>query len=57
MTNGNIGSLVALDQSAAYDLVDHKILIKKMKHIGMDNNSIKFLNEMKWSYCLYWSKH
>ena len=41
------GILVQLDQSAAYDVVLHKILIEKLKILGFDQNSITLMK----SYC------
>ena len=43
-----VGALIALDQSACFDVIKHDILIKKMKHIGFDENTIQILrNYMK----------
>ena len=39
--------LLQLDQSAAYDVVSHEILILKLKILGLDENSIKLIQ----SYC------
>ena len=33
-----------MDQSKTYDLVDHKILTKKLKAIGLDNLSLQFMS-------------
>ena len=33
---GMTPSLLALDQSSAYDVVDHPILLKKLKAVGLD---------------------
>ena len=41
---GYTSALVALDLSAAYDLVDHALLKEKMKLIGMDENAIRWMD-------------
>ena len=38
--DGNEVAIVALDQSSAYDLIDHIILLKKLKIIGFHQESI-----------------
>ena len=38
-----IAAIVALDQSSCYDIISHKILIEKMKHIGFDDKTIEMI--------------
>ena len=38
-----MSAILALDQSAAYDMVDHEILINKMRLIGMNVNAINWM--------------
>ena len=48
---------VAMDQSAAYDLIDHKILIIKMATLGFQPNGIKWFTDYslwKTTASLYW---
>ena len=40
---GDLSALITIDQSAAYDLVDHQILLSKMKIIGANQRTIKWL--------------
>ena len=37
MENGENLAILILDQSAAYDLISHKILVRKLKILGFDN--------------------
>ena len=34
--NGEISSMIALDQSQAYDLIDHQIILQRLKIVGAD---------------------
>ena len=43
LENGQDSIALIMDQSKAYDLVDHAILIKKLEAIGLDEMSIKFM--------------
>ena len=36
-------AVTCLDQSACFDIIDHKILIAKLSHIGFDINSINLI--------------
>ena len=40
---GELAGVCMLDMSAAFDVVDHDILIKKLKLYGFDDNSIKWM--------------
>ena len=41
-------AVVILDQTAAYNIIEHKLLIDKLKILGMDNHSIQyFTNYLK----------
>ena len=40
-----VAAIVTLDQSSCYDIISHSILVKKMKHIGFDNNTIELIEE------------
>ena len=42
--NGQMSALIALDQSAAYDLVDHPLLIQKMKMMGMGPQTLSWIH-------------
>ena len=35
-------TIIVIDQSAAYDVIDHDILIDKMRILGFDNNTIEY---------------
>ena len=43
---GNTVALVALDQSAYYDVVNHGILKNKMEHIGIRGKSLKVMSSL-----------
>ena len=40
---GRVAAIVAMDQSAAYDVIDHAILKRKLLHIGIDATSVDLL--------------
>ena len=42
---GNEVAAVAMDQSAAYDLIDHPILLMKMEKLGIQPNGIKLFKD------------
>ena len=37
------GALITLDKSAAFDVIPHELLEKKMKHIGFNEHSLKLM--------------
>ena len=43
MEQGEDSIALIMDQSLAYDLVDHRILIQKLQAIGMDKHSIQLM--------------
>ena len=43
MESGQDTAALIMDQSLAYDLVDHVILLKKLQAIGLDEHSIKLM--------------
>ena len=43
LQKGQDTALVLLDQSKAYDLINHKILIQKLKALGIKGNSLKLI--------------
>ena len=43
MEQGKNAIALIMDQSMAYDLVDHQILVKKLEAIGLDPNSTKLM--------------
>ena len=42
MENGEDLAILIFDQSAAYDLISHKILIKKLRILGFDNHAAAY---------------
>jgi len=42
---GNITSLISLDLSSAFDVVNHELLIKRLKKVGLPNDLIKLIRE------------
>ena len=38
--------LVTIDQSALFDVIYHKILIRKMRHVGIDSDTINIIENM-----------
>ena len=40
---GKYTALISLDQSAAFDVVDHSTLVLKLKLLGMDENTLKWI--------------
>jgi hypothetical protein len=48
LDQNNLVGLILIDLSAAYDMVDHFLLIKKLKHLGVHENSLKwFISYLK----------
>ena len=47
MDKNHDGTLVQLDQSAAYDVVSHHILLIKLRILGFDDNTMSLMQ----SYC------
>lgn len=43
MDNGLVTDAVFLDLSKAFDSVDHQLLLKKLKSLGLDINSMDWL--------------
>ena len=43
MTTCSLTALLALDQSSAYDVVDHPILLLKLKAVGMDEDALTWM--------------
>ena len=43
LDQGKIVSILLLDFSAAFDLIDHTILVKKLSHYGFSQNSINWM--------------
>ena len=41
--NGMMVEVMPVDLSAAFDMVDHDILIKKLELYGMDNQSVSWM--------------
>ena len=41
--NGQVCALVSLDQSLAYDLIDHQILVERLKVIGANDMTVKLM--------------
>ena len=44
MDNGKMIGVVLVDFKKAFDLVDHKILLSKLKLYGIDNEALKWFN-------------
>lgn len=42
--NGNLSILVLLDQSKAFDLVNHKLMIEKLRYIGLSEVPLKWFS-------------
>jgi hypothetical protein len=43
MDEGNTPMSIFLDLSKAFDCIDHKILIEKMRHYGLDNPALSLI--------------
>ena len=43
LENNTNSVVLQLDQSAAYDMVNHQILVEKIRILGFDNNAIKWI--------------
>ena len=43
LSTGQDSALLILDQSKAYDLINHPILLEKLKILGFDNKSLKLI--------------
>ena len=40
---GEVTAVIGLDQSAAFNVVDHQLLVARLELIGFDNNSLKWM--------------
>ena len=40
---GQLGGICMLDMSAAFDVVDHQILLKKLAFYGFDEDSLNWI--------------
>ena len=55
---GKISGAVLLDQSAAFDLVDHNILLQKLKIYGINEDYLKWITSyLKDRYQAVWIDH
>ena len=44
--NGNMAGVMMIDLSAAFDLVDHPLLLQKLELLGFDQSAVVWM----WSY-------
>ena len=40
--NGLVNGVVFIDLKKAFDTIDHQIILKKLKHYGIDHNSLRW---------------
>ena len=43
LSNKMVGAIIAMDQSAAFDVINHEILSKKLNHIGISYSATKLI--------------
>ena len=51
--NDKVSAVIQTDLSAAYDMVDHDILLQKLYHYGIEgreNNLIRSISEDRYQY-------
>ena len=46
LERGNMTGVMMIDLSAAFDLVDHPLLLQKLELLGFDNHAVMWM----WSY-------
>ena len=49
MDNGNMVGVMMVDLSAAFDMVDHNILMKKLEQFGLDSKAIAWMESYLYS--------
>ena len=55
---GELSGAVFLDLSAAFDLVDHTILVQKLKMYGLDDDSLEWVSTyLNQRYQAVWLDH
>ena len=53
LTEGEDVALVSIDQSKAFDLIDHQILVEKLKLIGFKDQAIQIMISFMTDRCQY----
>ena len=51
--NKNIAAVIALDQSSCFEIIDHNILLNKMKHIGFNSQTCELIKQFLENRKLY----
>ena len=49
--NGNLVGVMMVDLSAAFDMVDHSILLQKLQLFGLDNRAVAWMKSYLTSRC------